>query len=67
MKEGRALAKLHRNVVVKVPVIREGLKAGEKVVVTANFLIDAESNLRAALKGFTADSPTPPAASETKK
>jgi membrane fusion protein, copper/silver efflux system len=48
--------------------IREGLKAGEKVVVTANFLIDAESNLRAALKGFTADSPTPPGASpETRK
>ena len=36
--------------------IREGLKVGEKVVVTANFLIDAESNLKAALKGFTADS-----------
>jgi Cu(I)/Ag(I) efflux system membrane fusion protein len=41
--------------------IREGLKRGEKVVTTANFLIDAESNLRAALKGFTADSPTPEA------
>src|ERR1039458_6376213 len=27
VKEGRALAKLHKNVVVKVPVIREGLKA----------------------------------------
>jgi membrane fusion protein, copper/silver efflux system len=39
--------------------IREGLEAGEKVVTTANFLIDAESNLRAALKGFTADSPAP--------
>jgi Cu(I)/Ag(I) efflux system membrane fusion protein len=38
--------------------IREGLKAGEKVVITANFLIDAESNLRAALKGFTADKPS---------
>ncbi len=38
--------------------IRDGLKAGEKVVVTANFLIDAESNLRAALKSFTADGPT---------
>jgi hypothetical protein len=25
------------------------------VVVAANFLIDAESNLKAALKGFTAD------------
>jgi Cu(I)/Ag(I) efflux system membrane fusion protein len=47
--------------------IREGLKAGEKVVVTANFLIDAESNLRAALMGFTADGPTPAAPPETKK
>jgi Cu(I)/Ag(I) efflux system membrane fusion protein len=47
--------------------IREGLKAGEKVVVTANFLIDAESNLRAALRGFTADVPRPPAAPETKQ
>jgi len=45
--------------------IRDGLKAGEKVVVTANFLIDAESNLRAALKSFTADGPSP--APETKK
>jgi Cu(I)/Ag(I) efflux system membrane fusion protein len=45
--------------------IREGLKAGEKVVVTANFLIDAESNLRAALKGFTADAQSP--APETKR
>jgi Cu(I)/Ag(I) efflux system membrane fusion protein len=47
--------------------IREGLKAGEKVVVTANFLIDAESNLRAALKGFTADGATSTAAPESKK
>jgi Cu(I)/Ag(I) efflux system membrane fusion protein len=39
--------------------IREGLKAGERVVTTANFLIDAESNLRAALKGFTADGDKP--------
>ncbi len=31
-----------------------GVRAGEKVVVRANFLIDAESNLRAALGGFTA-------------
>jgi Cu(I)/Ag(I) efflux system membrane fusion protein len=35
--------------------IREGLKAGEKIVVTANFLIDAESNLKAALQAFTGD------------
>lgn len=32
--------------------IREGLAEGEKVVVRANFLIDAESNLRAALQSF---------------
>jgi membrane fusion protein, copper/silver efflux system len=35
--------------------VRDGLKAGEKIVTTANFLIDAESNLKAALKGFTQD------------
>jgi Cu(I)/Ag(I) efflux system membrane fusion protein len=33
--------------------IREGLAEGDKVVVTANFLIDAESNLKAALQGLT--------------
>jgi Cu(I)/Ag(I) efflux system membrane fusion protein len=33
--------------------ILDGLKAGEQVVVSANFLIDAESNLRAALQAFT--------------
>jgi Cu(I)/Ag(I) efflux system membrane fusion protein len=32
--------------------ITEGLGDGDKVVVTANFLIDAESNLKAALQGF---------------
>jgi Cu(I)/Ag(I) efflux system membrane fusion protein len=32
-----------------------GLKPGEQVVVGANFLIDAESNLRAALRTFAAD------------
>ena len=44
VKEGRSLAKLHSNVVVKVPVIREGLKAvkelaadGIKTNVTLNF------------------------------
>ena len=40
--------------------ISDGLKAGEKVVVTANFLIDAESNLRSALKSFSTDTPTTP-------
>ncbi len=33
--------------------VRQGLAAGDRVVVSANFLIDAESNLQAALKGFT--------------
>jgi Cu(I)/Ag(I) efflux system membrane fusion protein len=31
----------------------DGVSAGEQVVVSANFLIDAESNLRAALQTFT--------------
>jgi Cu(I)/Ag(I) efflux system membrane fusion protein len=34
--------------------VLEGLHEGEKVVIGANFLIDAESNLRAALQAFTA-------------
>ena len=33
--------------------IREGIAEGEPIVVSANFLIDAESNLKAALKGFS--------------
>lgn len=33
--------------------VRDGLNEGEPVVVSANFLIDAESNLKAALKGFS--------------
>ncbi len=44
VKEGRALAALHKNVVVKVPIIKEGLKAvkilaaeGLKTNVTVNF------------------------------
>ena len=40
--------------------ITEGLSEGEAVVTSANFLIDAESNLKAALKGFT-EAGTPPA------
>jgi Cu(I)/Ag(I) efflux system membrane fusion protein len=34
--------------------VLEGVREGEKVVTGANFLIDAESNLRAALQSFTA-------------
>jgi Cu(I)/Ag(I) efflux system membrane fusion protein len=33
--------------------VREGISEGEPIVVSANFLIDAESNLKAALKGFS--------------
>jgi Cu(I)/Ag(I) efflux system membrane fusion protein len=33
--------------------VRDGLAEGDAVVTSANFLIDAESNLKAALKGFT--------------
>jgi Cu(I)/Ag(I) efflux system membrane fusion protein len=33
--------------------VRAGVAGGEPVVVSANFLIDAESNLKAALKGFS--------------
>ncbi|HYK79412.1 MAG TPA: efflux RND transporter periplasmic adaptor subunit, partial [Micropepsaceae bacterium] len=39
--------------------VREGLKTGDTVVVGANFLIDAESNLRAALQNFAAPGPAP--------
>jgi membrane fusion protein, copper/silver efflux system len=37
--------------------ILDGLAEGERVVIAANFLIDAESNLKAALEGFSAGSP----------
>ena len=51
--------------------IREGVREGERVVVSANFLIDAESNLQSALEGMTAqqgadaDPVTPPATTGT--
>ncbi len=34
--------------------IRDGVASGDRVVVAANFLIDAESNLKAALRGMSA-------------
>ena len=37
--------------------VLEGLSAGEKVVTSATFLIDAESNLRAALSAFSTGEP----------
>lgn len=33
--------------------VLDGIRQGERVVVGANFLIDSESNIRAALQGFT--------------
>jgi len=44
--------------------VLEGVKAGESVVVSANFLIDAESNLKAALGSFgqKTEQPKPAAA-----
>ena len=41
--------------------VREGLKEGEQVVTSDNFLIDAESNLKAALGGFGSASTSTPA------
>lgn len=37
--------------------IKDGIAEGDNVVTSANFLIDAESNLKAALKGLTAGAP----------
>ncbi|MCX7163675.1 MAG: efflux RND transporter periplasmic adaptor subunit [Rhodocyclales bacterium] len=45
--------------------VREGVADGEPVVVAANFLIDAESNLKAALTGLTAAGSAPAAAPKT--
>lgn len=39
--------------------IRDGIQDGDLVVTSANFLIDAESNLKAALKGLSDASTTP--------
>jgi Cu(I)/Ag(I) efflux system membrane fusion protein len=41
--------------------ITDGLSEGDAVVTSANFLIDAESNLKAALKGLAESDGTPPA------
>lgn len=37
--------------------IREGIESGARVVTSANFLIDAESNLKAALQGLATSAP----------
>ena len=45
--------------------ILEGLGEGEKVVTAANFLIDSESNLKAAFSNMTSGQAQPPAAAPT--
>jgi RND family efflux transporter MFP subunit len=45
--------------------VRDGVRAGEQVVVAANFLIDAESNLKAVIGGMGAASPAPAAPAST--
>jgi len=40
--------------------VSSGVAEGDRIVVNGNFLIDAESNLQAALKGFTAPVTTDP-------
>jgi Cu(I)/Ag(I) efflux system membrane fusion protein/cobalt-zinc-cadmium efflux system membrane fusion protein len=42
--------------------VLQGVREGEAVVVSANFLIDAESNLKAAIAGFGAAAAVPAAA-----
>ena len=39
--------------------VLKGLKPGEEIVTSATFLIDAESNLRAALQSFSQQEPQP--------
>ena len=41
--------------------VLSGLTEGERVVTSANFLIDSESSLKAALSAMTGKPPTPPA------
>ncbi|MEI9899439.1 MAG: efflux RND transporter periplasmic adaptor subunit [Hyphomicrobium sp.] len=47
--------------------VLSGLSEGDKVVVNGNFLIDAESNLQSALKGFEAPSPATPSNAEVSR
>lgn len=47
--------------------VLEGIAEGEQVVTSANFLIDAESNLKAALSGMAGGGSAPPAAPSQSK
>ena len=62
MKEGHALAKLHKNIVVKVPLIKEGLKAvkafsGEGIKTNVTLCFSPNQALLAAKAGATYISP----------
>ncbi len=62
VREGRELAKIHRNVVVKVPLIEEGLKAvrtftGEGIRTNVTLCFSAAQALLAAKAGATYISP----------
>src|SRR6266496_2304636 len=47
--------------------VQDGLREGEQVIASANFLIDAESKVQGALKDFEASqSPVEPASQQTK-
>ena len=45
--------------------IREGLAAGERVVVSGQFLLDSEANLRAGLGRLASDAPADKAPADT--
>lgn len=62
LREGRELAKIHRNVVVKVPLIEDGLKAvrilsGEGIATNVTLCFSAPQALLAAKAGATFISP----------
>jgi len=62
LKEGRELSKIHKNIVVKVPLIREGLKAvktltGEGINVNVTLCFSPNQALLAAKAGATYTSP----------
>jgi transaldolase len=62
LKEGRELAKIHKNIVVKVPLIKEGLKAvrsltSENIKTNVTLCFSASQALLAAKAGATYISP----------
>lgn len=62
MQEGRSLAKIHKNIVVKVPLIKEGLKAvkaltAEKIRTNVTLCFSPSQALLAAKAGATYISP----------